>query len=240
MLKNIEGIIVSTTDFNETSRIVNILTPDGLISGIAKGARSLKSPLRSFTLKFTYANFQLYYKENKISIIKSADVINNFTNIKSDLISTSYMTYLIDLATQIIRQNNDVNIYKLLIQSLEKLETSLNPQVITNIFEIKVLEYLGVGINFNTCIKCGSTHNIITIDADEGGYICQECYTNEIIYDDKTLKMLRMYYLVDIPSIKDLKISDTVSSNINCFLNMYYDRYTGLYLKSKKFLESLL
>ena len=52
--------------------------------------------------------------------------------------------------------------------------------------------------------------------------------------------MLRMYYLVDINSISDLKISDVVVNNINYFINTYYDRYTGLYLKSKKFLDDLI
>ncbi len=51
--------------------------------------------------------------------------------------------------------------------------------------------------------------------------------------------MCRMYYLVDISSISDLKISDEVINNINNFINVYYDRYTGLYLKSKKFLETI-
>ena len=46
---------------------------------------------------------------------------------------------------------------------------------------------------------------------------------------EKTLKMLGMYYLVDINTITDLKISDKVIKNINYFVNAYYDRYTGLY-----------
>ena len=112
--------------------------------------------------------------------------------------------------------------------------------VMTNILELKYLDYLGVGFDFNTCCKCGNKSNIITIDPDEGGYICKNCYTNEIIYDNKTLKMLRMYYLVNIESITELKISDNVIKNINYFVNTYYDRYTGLYLKSKKFLNELI
>ena len=47
--------------------------------------------------------------------------------------------------------------------------------------------------------------------------------------------MLRMYYLVDIKSVTELKIKDYVIDNINHFLNIYYDRYTGLYLHSKEF-----
>ena len=51
--------------------------------------------------------------------------------------------------------------------------------------------------------------------------------------------MLRMYYLIDVSTISSLKISNNVIENINLFINTYYDRYTGLYLNSKKFLKDL-
>ena len=240
MLKKIEGIIISETNYGETSKIINIFTKDGIIGAIAKGAKSIKSTLRSFTMTFTYAEFNIYYNENKLSTIKSADIINDLSNIKKDITLISYMSFLCDLSTQVMKQNNNEDIYNLLISSLLKINNGLNPMVITNILELKLLDYLGVGISFNSCAKCGSTHNIVTIDPDIGGYICQNCYTNEILYDEKTLKMLRMYYLVDINTITDLKISDKVIKNINYFINTYYDRYTGLYLKSKKFLNEMI
>jgi recombinational DNA repair protein (RecF pathway) len=49
-----------------------------------------------------------------------------------------------------------------------------------------------------------------------------------------------MYYLVDIKTISTIKISDVVSREINNFINTYYDRYTGLFLKSKEFLNKLI
>ncbi len=240
MLKKVEGIIVKETAFGETSKIINILTEDGIIGVMAKGARVLKSPLRSFTLSLTYADFNLYYREDKLSTLKSVDVIDDFSNIKKDITLISYMTYLCDLASQVMKQNTNKDIYNLLISALIKINNGLNPMIISNIYELKLLDYLGVGINFNACAKCGNKADIITIDPDIGGYICKNCYENETIYDDKTLKMLRMYYLVDINSISDLKISDIVINNINYFINTYYDRYTGLYLKSKKFLEEMI
>ena len=240
MLKKIEGIIIKETNFSETSKIINILTKDGVIGVMAKGAKNIKSPLRSFTLNLTYAEYNIYYHEDKLSVLKSADVINDFKNIKNDIILISYMTYLCDIASQVMKQNINEDIYNLLISALIKINDGLNPMVISNIYELKLLDYLGVGINFNECANCGNKNNIITIDPDIGGYICSNCYENEIIYDEKTLKMLRMYYLVDLNSISDLKISDIVINNINYFVNTYYDRYTGIYLKSKKFLEDML
>lgn len=240
MLKKVEGIIINDTNYGETSKIINILTDEGIIGVIAKGAKSIKSPLRSTTLNLTYGSFNIYYNENKLSTLKSADIINELKNIKKDIVLVSYMSFLCDLVSQVMKQNDDKKIYDMLISTLLKINDGLNPMIMTNILELKLLDYLGVGISFNSCCKCGKTKGIVTIDPDAGGYICKDCYTNELYYDEKTLKMLRMYYLVEISSISDLKISDKVVNNINYFVNTYYDRYTGLYLKSKKFLNDLI
>ena len=48
-----------------------------------------------------------------------------------------------------------------------------------------------------------------------------------------------MFYYVDIGKITKLDISDRVKYEINTFIDDYYDRYAGLYLKSKNFLKNL-
>ena len=136
-----------------------------------------------------------------------------------------------------MKQNADPTVFSLYVSALKKIDEGINETVVMNILEIKLLDYLGVGINLNGCAKCGSTREIVTIDPDVGGYICKNCYTNEIIYDERVRKMLRMYYLVEIDSIKELKIKDYVIDSINKFLSVYYDRYTGLYIRSKEFLD---
>ena len=240
-IESIEGFILNEIPYGDTSKIVNIFTNNGIIGCMAKGARSLKSNLRVNTTKFTYGKFIIHKKNNdKLSILTEASSINELKNIKNDLLSISYLSYIVELTNQVIKQTDDYeNLYNLFINVILKLNDELNPKVLTNIYELKVLDYLGVGINFNSCNLCGSTKNIITIDGDVGGYICSNCYKNEIIYDSKTIKMLRMYYLIDVSTISELKISDSVINNINNFINIYYDRYTGLYLSSKKFLNSI-
>ena len=49
-----------------------------------------------------------------------------------------------------------------------------------------------------------------------------------------------MYYYVNIKSITNIKVEDNIKNTINKFLDMYYDRYTGLYLNSKNFLKNVL
>lgn len=46
-----------------------------------------------------------------------------------------------------------------------------------------------------------------------------------------------MLYYVDISKITKLDISDNIIKEINDFIEDYYDRYSGIYLKSKTLLD---
>ena len=112
--------------------------------------------------------------------------------------------------------------------------------IITNIFELKVLEFLGVKPVLDSCVICGKQDNIITISSHKGGYLCKECITpSEEIVKPEVIKLIRMFYYVDIDKIAKLSIKPNIKKEINNFIDDYYDRYTGLYLKSKRFIETL-
>ena len=57
---------------------------------------------------------------------------------------------------------------------------------------------------------------------------------DENIISPKAIKLLRMYYYVDISSISNFKIDEDVKVEIDNFINAYYDDFTGLYINSKK------
>lgn len=239
-MEKIEGIIVSVNDFKESSKILNIFTKEyGVIGVIAKGCKSIKSTLRSVTDRLTYGYFYMNYKEDKLSVLSSVDVINPFKNIKKDIECISYASYILDLATQVYKQNNSSDIYKLLIDSLIKINELYDPMVITNILELKYLDYLGVMPVLDRCSVCGSEKSIATLSSSRGGYICNNCLKNDRMVSAKTIKLIRMFYYVDISKIEKLDISELCKNEINTFLNEYYENYTGLYLKSKNFINNI-
>ena len=49
-----------------------------------------------------------------------------------------------------------------------------------------------------------------------------------------------MLKYVDISKISKLDVSEVVRREINTFIDEYYDRYSGLYLKSKDFLKNIV
>ena len=102
-----------------------------------------------------------------------------------------------------------------------------------------MLDYLGIRPCIDKCVSCHNTSDIVTISSYRGGYLCKNCLNNEKIVNIKTIKLLRMFYYVDISKIEKLEISENIKKELNLFIDDYYDRYSGLYLKSKNFLNKI-
>ena len=240
MIKKIEGIIVSEVDYKESSKIINVFSPtEGVIGILARGTKKVKINLSGVTSKLTYGYFHINYKENGLSTLIEVDIIDGFKKIRKSIDLISYASYLIELSSMVYRHDGNTEIYNLLIASLKKIDEGYDYEVITNILELKLLVYLGIKPVIDCCVNCGSKVDIVTISSYKGGYLCKNCARDEVIVNIKTIKLLRMFYYVDINKISKLDISDNIKKELNRFIDDYYDRYSGLYLKSKMFLKNL-
>ena len=238
--KKVEAIVINEKEYSESSKILTLYSKDlGIISVISKGCRRLKSPLRTVSNKLSYGDYILSYKEDGLSTLISADIKDNFKNILLNINNLSYASYILELTYQVAKQNEDPHIFDLFIETLLKINEGFDPEILTLILELKYLKYLGIDINVDECSICSSQSNIITLNVDKGGYICKDCYQNEPLVSDKSIKVFRMFYYVDISKISKLKLSKDTVKEISKFLEDYYDKYSGLYLKSKKFLNIL-
>ncbi len=240
MFKKIEGIVVSEVDYKESSKIINILTPEyGIIGVIARGTKRVNSILKSVAAKMTYGYFHVKYSENGLSTLIEVDVIDMFKNIKKDINLMSYAVYLLELADRVYKHDESREVYDTLIASLKKIDEGYDYKIIANIFELKMLDHLGIRPVVDECVNCGSKHDIVTISSYKGGYLCKNCAAGEVIVNIKTIKLLRMFYYVDISKITKLDVSEKIQNELSQFIYDYYDRYSGIYLKSREFLKNL-
>lgn len=239
-IKKLEGIVISETNYSESSKILNVLTSEyGIIGVMSKGCRKIKSPLRSVSTKLSYGIFQIYHKKDGLSTLISVDTIDSFMKIRSDITKISYASFLLELTEQVYKQNNNSDIFNLFISSLKKINEGFEPVIITNILQLKYLDYLGIGLQLDGCSICGNNEDILTISGKQGGYLCKECCNDEVIVSQRVIKLIRMFYYVDISKISKLELHYDTIKEIDNFLDEYYDDYSGLYLKSKQLLKNL-
>ena len=236
----IEGIVLNETNYSETSKILNILTKEyGLISVISKGSRSLKSHLRGISMKLVYASFTISYKEKGLSTLIEGSPINSLKYIMTNFKKMGYANYLIELTKNVLKENNQGEIFEELIPCLIKINEDFDPEIITNIYEVKMLKYLGVNPSFSKCISCGDS-DVLTFDVNLGGVVCKNCYQNTYLFQPNTLKLLKLFQNIQIANIDKLNISSKkVRQELNLFIKEYYDTYTGIYMPRKDNLEKL-
>ena len=236
----VEGLVLKETNYSESSKILQIITDKyGIISVMSKGCRSIKSRFRSLSNKLSYANFYIYYKKDGISTLKDADSIDPFKNITLNIENIAYATYLLDLTEQVYKHSKSDKIFPLIISILKKIDEGYDPFVLTSIYEIKLLEYLGIKPNVDSCSICGNNTNILTISINDGGFICKNCYRGGKIYNDQIIKLIRMFVYIDVNNITKISLKDETKKELSLFIEEYYDTLSGIYLKSKDFLKNI-
>ncbi len=239
---DVKGLVLSETNYSDSSKILNVLTEEyGCIGILSRGCRNLKSKLRGVSRKLLYGVFHFYYKEKGLSTLISVDVLNSYPKTMMDLKNIVFASFLLDLTGQVVRQSEERSILSLTLAALDKIEEGMDPFVITNILELKFLSFLGVSPTLDQCAICGSIHNIVSVSSTAGGLVCGDCSSlqQDGYYSEKVIQLLRMYYYVDIHKISKISVSAKANQEINQFLDDYYDRYTGIYLKSKKLLQNV-
>ena len=236
MIKKIKGIVVKEIAYKDTSKIIEVLTAGGIYSIVACGAKKVNSSLFLGTSFLSYSEFCIYEKK-EISTLKSVSIINSFKNTLKNIVRLGASSYLVNLCTQVYKQNNNPDIYNILITGITKIDSGINTLGIVNIIEIKLLKYLGLKLNLDACVVCGSK-DITSLSLDYSGYLCKNC--SKVSTDKKVLKLINLYDKVDINKLDSFNVSNECLFILDKFIDEYYSKYTGLYLDSKKFFREML
>src|SRR5688572_21892011 len=98
-LRESESIIVKTYNLAEADRIVVLFTREfGMIRGVAKGARRLKSKFGSSLEPFSEVRVEYFEKEERELVsIQNADLLRSSFGTASDLESLETYSYIADL-----------------------------------------------------------------------------------------------------------------------------------------------
>lgn len=112
-----------------------------------------RSKLSSVIQPLTAADFIFKLNESGLSYIDDYNHVDTYQQINQDLFRLSYASYVVALADAAISDNEpDPHLFAFLKKTLDLMEEGLDYEVLTNIFEIQVLERFGIRINFHDCV----------------------------------------------------------------------------------------
>ncbi len=184
------GFVLKKKKFRETSRLITIFAENaGKLNLIAKGVRTPKSKTSAVLEPLNFIEFVYYDKPTReLQYISSADFIDDFSVIKSDLEKIRIAYLIIELVNIFAREgqaNLDLfNIIQLTLTSLDQNLISDYQLLIT--FLIKLCEISGYTLYTGECPICHKSLNLFQeeyVFTRNYGVVCSSCggVSNSII-----------------------------------------------------------
>lgn len=234
-----DAIILKIQPYKEKDRIVFAYSKDfGKISFIAKGVNQLKSKNAPSLQELTHVELVIIPKKGMATLIKSS-IVNFHRNIKEDLSLQIYASYMCEYVYKQEESNQPrLDIYSMLIQSLDALESGYPAKLIYALFNLKYLSLTGYDFEVDSCVNCDNTSQIVSISIQAGGFVCNQCLTTmDKVYSKDQLKLFRHMKLLGLNRIDEIKYKKEDLEIICDLCEKIVDEYSGIYFNTKKFLS---
>ena len=242
MLQKAEGIVIRTTDYSETNKILTLFTREhGKISVMANGAKRPKSRFASASQLFIYGMF-VHHRYKGMGTLNQSDILDSFRHIRSDIILTSYAACMVELIDRLTPEEQPVpGLFELLYQLLFHLEEE-DPDVLLNILEVKMLTFAGTSPTLHQCSRCRKPEGPFHFSQRFAGAICYPCsYEDPYHYpvDPHVVKLLYMFQRIPPDRIGKITVKKETKDQLKQIIDEYYQEYVGVYLKAKRFLAQI-
>lgn len=234
-----EGIILKTIKYQENSKIAYIITKDGLVTALIRASLEYKSKNFAYSQELTKIEFDISKsKRNSFDILTSGRLVDSYLNIKKDYNTLFDVSKIIDLTYKTIEHvTNNQNLYDLFdyfLNSYNNYYLEKSVRFYNQIFKLKLLYLLGLGLNFSKCSLCYKNieldNNYFSID--HGGSLCKSCaHLVDDLDRGEYLSIIKILYLGKINKLNHDLISQIpleLYSEIEDFLKRYYSKYLSL------------
>ena len=240
-----EAVIIKKTKLGEADRILTLYTPGlGKIQAVAKGVRRPKSKLSGHLELLTHSQVTLARGHN-LDIITGSQTITGFLPLKNDLWLISYGLYVIELVNQFTAdQVEDESLFRLLLDTLQRLCETNNRELLLRYFEIHLLGECGYRPQLYECVACHQPLEPITNSfcASIGGTLCPVCGVNQPFarpISVNALKVLRFIQGNDFNAIGRLKIDAALSLELESITRSYLKYLLERDVRSANWLDEL-
>lgn len=168
--------MVRTYDFGEADRVIVLLTRNhGLVRGVAKGVRKVKSRFGSRLQPFVDVDVQVYPGRG-LSTITGADTVTYFgARIIDDFDRYAAACAVMEVAEKLSYDQGDPELFALVQEALTNLQTDQHPTLVLDAFMLKATEHAGWGLSLFNCANCQTPGPHKAFNTTVGGAVCNNC-----------------------------------------------------------------
>lgn len=142
------AIVLRRTNYGETDRILNLLTPEGKIAAVARGVRKEKSRLAGGIELFSVSDVVIHQGHSDLGILTSAKMLRFYSNILADVNRLELAGKILKQLDRAAEQISSPAHFSILQQSLLGLDHQLPTDLVAAWFKLNLSQANGEDVNF--------------------------------------------------------------------------------------------
>jgi len=212
MLENIpndlktRALVLRRTNYGEADRILNLITPVGKISAMAKGVRKPRAKLAGAVEMFTLTEVNLHFgrgSNSSLATLTGAKMVRFYGGILKDLVRMEMATELIRKINQVAENVDNSEHFTILDECLFALNDGENPTMVEAWFLLNLARSVGEQVNLMTDIDGAP----LQADEQYGWDFGEMVFFRKIdgVYDANAIKLMRLMWATDLKTVRRVK-----------------------------------
>ncbi len=238
-----EAVVLRHKDWGEADRILWLYTRKmGKVRAIAKGVRKIRSRKAGHLEPFTRVNLMLA-RGRDLLIVTQAETLEAYSNLREDLIHVGYAAYVVELLDRFTYDEDDnLQLYRLLNETLSRINSVENPTLPVRYYEIHLLNLLGYRPQLFNCVHCESEIQPEDqyFSISQGGVLCPKCgpkFADASQISLETLKYLRHFQRSSFSEIDRIHLSTQLNRNLETLMQQYFTYFLERNLNTPTFIR---
>ena len=139
--------VLRRTNYGEADRILNLITPLGKISAIAKSVRKEKSKLAGSVEMFSLIDVNIHQGKSEFGVITSAKMIRFYDKIISDLSKMELAAFVLKKISVAAEHSDNPEFFKITDQVLSAINDGVSLELVEAWFLLNYLRASGEQVN---------------------------------------------------------------------------------------------
>ena len=238
----IEGVITSITQYRESDGIVNFLTIDGFISFTARGIFKIDSKLSSVCQLYNFVKVEISEsRKSGYYTLQSGQIIKSLKNVYENIEAMLTLGFIVELAKKTIDDDNKSKLYNCVLMAINCIVDKGDLVTIRLIYLANVINLVGLKLDVDECIRCGSKKEIITLSLDDGGFVCRKCLNHaDATKTPLYIKLARYVFITNMSESIEKILPEFESRTLFKDLYLFLSENLDIKLKSYELLGKIL
>lgn len=218
-----KAYVLRRTNYGEADRILNLITPTGKMSVIAKGARKEKSKLAGGIEMFSLVELIIHQGKSEFGIVTSAKMLKYYDKILTAYDKMELASMILKDISKVAESSDSLEYFKLVDQALDGINSGVNMTLVESWFLLNLVKAQGEDVNLYRDVAGEKLEESLRYDWDglEAAFVVRDGGE----FGAEEIKTLRLMTGLDLIVMQRVKGVDRMLPKILHLIKTASNRY---------------